>query len=275
MHKYIYICIYRHIHIHIYIHGQCVHVHCYIQFDRQLRHHRNTAGQAQHFDVGCLGEGFAVAEYPQTFWNIHVPKALKHGINPCLTTAGRSGMCLLKWGSIPLFMANIYGKHDDHTWLDWVLSQFSCTKPNFPCMPWLRPLLTRSCALTLIWLPTLQKSRPSKWKLSFWSRKIASLAEVPLSKQGIGRGWSRQSPEPSQITTSPPPPHLFFGNSFVVAQSHPGTSSPDRHNQHRQHHQISSASSASSASSDLLSTYLPIPHTPLLYHTFLLLPLPS
>ena len=69
----------------------------------------------------------------------------------------------------------------------------------------------------------------------------------------------------SPLELIPPhsPSHFFFGSSIAVAQSSPGTSSSEHRNQHHQH------------SSGLLSTsYLPIPHTPLFHHTFLL-PLPS
>ena len=141
------------------------------------------------------------------------------------------------------------------------------SKPNFPCMPWLRPLLSRSCALTLIWLPTLQKSRPSKRKLSFWSRKIASASWSPFVEARYWQG--RESPITWNFTDnylpSPSPP--VFWKQFCCG-SIPPWDIVARSSQ--------SASSASSASSDLLFTsYLPIPHTPLFYHTFLLLPLPS
>ena len=88
------------------------------------------------------------------------------------------------------------------------------------------------------------------------------------------------------------PPAGLFGRSFAVAQSTPGPSPYRRsHRQHRpQHAIVITAASiachcchlrckgcrcfASPTTSVLISTYLPIPHTPCFRHTCLLLPLP-
>ena len=138
----------------------------------------------------------------------------------------------------------IHGQHIWETWWSYMawLGAFPIFmyKPNFPCMPWLRPLLSRSCALTLIWLPTLQKSRPSKWKLSFWSRKIASASWSPFVEARYWQGL--ESPITWTFTDnylpSPSPP--VFWKQFCCGSIPPWDIV------------ARSSQSASSASSDII-----------------------